>query len=62
MGVHSSQSAGDGAALTELGVDGGDEVAAVVVADHLCGGRWVETEPAVIDGISHPLNRAVLSS
>ena len=43
-----------------LRVDGGDEIAAVVVADHRCGCCVIEAEPAVLDGIDHPLNRAML--
>jgi hypothetical protein len=36
--VHRSLCTRNGAALCELGVDGGDQVAAVVVTDHLCDG------------------------
>src|ERR1700684_1260210 len=58
--LHRSLCASDGTALAELRVDGGDQVAAVVVADHFGGGRRVSGEPAVAHGIDHPLNRAVL--
>jgi hypothetical protein len=36
--VNGALCAGEGAALGEPGVDGGDQVAAVVVSDHLCDG------------------------
>jgi hypothetical protein len=44
----------DRMALTELRVNGGDEVA-VVVADHFCCCRRIEVDPTVLDGIDHPL-------
>ncbi len=48
------------AAAAELGVDRCNEIAAVVMADYFCNCRWVESEASVLDGIDHPLNRAVL--
>jgi hypothetical protein len=45
----------DPAALTELRVDGGDQVAVVVVADRFCCCRRIEAEPTVLDGIDRPL-------
>jgi hypothetical protein len=60
IGVHRALRACECAALGELGVDGGDEIAAVIVADHRGGRCRIEPEPAILDGIDHPLNRAVL--
>jgi hypothetical protein len=48
------------AAAAELGVDRCDEIAAVVMADYFGNRRRVEPEAPVLDGIDHPLNRAVL--
>lgn len=60
VGAHGARGAFAGAALGELGVGGGDQPAAVVVADHRGGGLRVKAESAVLDRVDHPLQRSVL--
>ena len=50
VGAHRALRAGDSAALSELGVDGGDKVAVVVVADHRGGPRYVHPYPYPFGG------------
>jgi hypothetical protein len=60
VGVDCALSADSGSPLGELGVDRRDEVATVVVADHRGDCLEVEADTAVIHGVDHPLDRAVL--
>jgi hypothetical protein len=44
--------------LGELGIGATDEVAAVIVARDVSDGLDIQSEPAAIDRVDHPLDRA----
>ena len=60
VGVHGALCADECASFGEPCVDGGDEVATVVVADHPSDGLWVKSQAVVVEGVDHPLDCAVL--